>query len=72
MQPAGGTASDRYEKGIAKRTAAGSVLEEAKDKANAQNDIEDEHRSIHTELDYTKKDASRHIVQGKSNPAALR
>ena len=38
-QSVGGTALDRYEKGIAKRTGTGNTLEEAKDKANAQNDI---------------------------------
>lgn len=27
---------------------------------------------MHTEIDYTRKDATRHIVQGKSNPASLR
>ena len=30
---------------------------------NAKDELDDEMRSIHAELDYTRKDATRHIVQ---------
>ena len=33
---------------------------------------EDEQRSVIGEHDYTRKDATRHIVQGKANPSKLR
>ena len=56
-----------------RRTATGSVIEDARDLSRAQEAaIDDEQRSVHTELDYSRKDATRHIVQGKSNPASLR
>ena len=68
------TQSDRYEKRSTRRTATGSIISNAKDldTHNAQDIDEDECRSVHTELDYKRKDASRHIVQGKSNPVSLR
>ena len=49
-------ASDRWE--------ATGAAEENKD------ELEDEMRSVHAELDYSRKDATRHIVQ--KNPASLR
>ena len=61
-------AADRYEKGAkpSRRTATGSVVEDA-----TGGDLDDEQRSVHAEIDYKTKTATRHIVQ-KSNPASLR
>ena len=54
-----GAASDRYEKQTAK--------EEAKKQG-----LEDEVRSLHAEIDYSKKDATRHIVQANLSSDVLR
>ena len=65
--------ADRYEKGAAKssrRTGPGFVVDDS-NAAGANGDMEDEQRSVHTEIDYKMKTATRHIVQ-KSNPASLR
>ena len=59
--------SDRYE--ISAKKNLQDLADAKVDRACVN---EDEKRSIHTELDYSKKDATRHIVQGKSNPAKLR
>ena len=59
-----GPLSDRYETGSKRSTNNRSrqlrdLIEEGRSKAD---DIET--RSLHTELDYSKKDAVRHIVKG--------
>ena len=62
MTPQGGaTASDRYEKRSSRRQVVQEELDEIENVEGGA-DIMDEQRSIHAELDYTKKDASRHIV----------
>ena len=59
---------DRYEnlgnRKVSDRWEAAGAAEENKD------ELEDEMRSVHAELDYSRKDATRHIVQ--KNPASLR
>ena len=64
--------ADRYEKNSRQRTATGSVVEDSA--AKQQQALEDETRSVHSEIDYKlSKTASRHIVQNSSkNPASLR
>ena len=59
--------SDRYE-----NTGQKNRQDLVDDNAAKARMNEDEKRSIHTEMDYSKKDATRHIVQGKQNPAKLR
>ena len=62
MTPLAGTArSDRYEKKSSRRSRVQQDLDDI-DNIEGGNDIMDEQRSIHAELDYTKKDATRHIV----------
>ena len=62
-------ATDRYEKQSSQQKRLNTDIQEARVAAAVD---EDECRSIRTELDYTKKDASRHIVKDKMNPAKLR
>ena len=62
-------ATDRYEKQSTQQKRLNTDIQEARAAAAVD---EDECRSIRTELDYTKKDASRHIVKDKMNPATLR
>lgn len=57
---AGNLLSDRYEK--SKKKLAQQQEQPGEVEVNEPEENADEMRSIHTELDYTRKDASRHII----------